>query len=92
MRHHTHLALSEHEDIMVLRCEGKSVTEIAAITDRDKSTISRELSRNMCAKGKSLAGVTEGQVREVRGKLNRRPRKRLGYRIPYEAITQWCCN
>lgn len=43
------------------------------------------LLRECFPKGGSLAGVTEGQVREVCGKLNRRPRKRSGYRTPYEA-------
>ena len=51
MRHHTHLALSEREDIMILRREGESVSGIARAIGRDKSTASREISRNMCAKG-----------------------------------------
>lgn len=51
MRHHSHLTLEEREDIMVLRRQGRSVAEIAAAIGRDKSTVSRELSRNMCGKG-----------------------------------------
>lgn len=47
MGHHVHLTLSEREDIMLMRREGKG-------------------------------------VQEVYDKLNRRPRKRLGYRTPYE--------
>lgn len=77
MRHHTHLTLSEREDIMVLRREGKSVTEIAAITGRDKSTISRELSRNMCAKGTSheyYRASTAQKRYEARRVKCRRPR------------------
>lgn len=50
MRHHTHLTLAEREDIMALRREGASVSGIARAIGRDKSTVSRELARNMCAK------------------------------------------
>lgn len=50
MSHHTHLTLREREDIMVMRRENKGVTEIAKAIGRDKSTVSRELKRNMCAK------------------------------------------
>lgn len=46
MSHHTHLTLREREDIMVMRRENKGVTEIADAIGRDKSTVSRELSRN----------------------------------------------
>lgn len=49
MGHHTHLTLQEREDIMVMRREGKGVTQIAKAIGRDKSTVSRELKRNMCA-------------------------------------------
>lgn len=47
MCHHKHLTLQEREDIMMMRRDRKSVTEIG----RDKSTVSRELRRNSCAKG-----------------------------------------
>ena len=49
MGHHTHLTLQEREDIMVMRREGKGVTQIAGAIGRSKSTVSRELGRNMCA-------------------------------------------
>lgn len=42
------------------------------------------LPREYFPKGKSLSGVSERLVQEVYDKLNRRPRKRLGYRTPYE--------
>ena len=42
------------------------------------------LLREYFPKGKSLSGVSERLVQEVYDKLNRRPRKRLGYRTPYE--------
>lgn len=49
MGHHAHLTLQEREDIMVMRREGKGVTQIAGAIGRSKSTVSRELGRNMCA-------------------------------------------
>ena len=48
MRHHAHLTLSEREDIMIMRREGRKITEIAEAIGRDKSTVSRELRRNSC--------------------------------------------
>ena len=46
MGHRVHLALSEREDIMLMRRDGKGVCEIARAIGRDKSTVSRERSRN----------------------------------------------
>lgn len=48
MGHHVHLTLSEREDIMMMRRDGKGVCEIARAIGRDKSTVSRELKRNSC--------------------------------------------
>ena len=48
MGHHVHLTPREREDIMLLRREGKGVSEIARRIKRDKSTVSRELKRNSC--------------------------------------------
>ena len=42
------------------------------------------LLREYFPKGESLARVSEKRVQEAYDKLNRRPRKRLGYRTPYE--------
>lgn len=42
------------------------------------------LLREYFPKGKSLDDVSEEEVRMVYDKLNRRPRKRLGYRTPFE--------
>ena len=42
------------------------------------------LLREYFPKGESLGRVSERRVREVHDKLNCRPRKRLGYRTPYE--------
>ena len=190
MGRHVHLTLREREDIMLMRRDGRGVSEIARAIGRSKSTVSRELKRNSCErfyrastaqrrhegrrlacrrrralddervfnlvrnkfleeqrspeqiegrlalelgrspvgdtaiyrgihagrfdgciggreakrrlrhrgtnenangllreyfpKGESLARVSEKRVQEVYDKLNRRPRKRLGYRTPYE--------
>lgn len=46
MCHHTHLTSFEREKIFCFLAEGKSVTEIAHLLNRSKSTISRELRRN----------------------------------------------
>ena len=48
MRHYGHLTLCEREDIMIMRREGRKITEIAEAIGRSKSTVSRELRRNSC--------------------------------------------
>ena len=48
MGHHVHLTLREREDIMLMRRDGRDVSEIARAIGRDKSTVSRELKRNSC--------------------------------------------
>ena len=48
MRHYGHLTLCEREDIMLMRREGRKITETAAAIGRSKSTVSRELARNSC--------------------------------------------
>ena len=46
MCHYTHLTPFEREKILFFLAEGKSITEIAHLLKRNKSTISRELRRN----------------------------------------------
>ena len=46
MCHYTHLTPFEREKILFFLAEGKSITEIAHLLNRSKSTISRELRRN----------------------------------------------
>jgi transposase, IS30 family len=46
------------------------------------------LLRQYFPKGKSLAGVSQERLDEVAGKLNRRPRKTLGFRTPAEKLTE----
>ena len=48
MGHHAHLALREREGIMLMRRDGRGVSEIARAIGRDKSTVSLELKRNSC--------------------------------------------
>ena len=43
MCHYTHLTPFEREKILFFLAEGKSITEIAHLLKRSKSTISREL-------------------------------------------------
>ncbi len=50
MSHHTHLTLSEREDTMMMRRDGCSISGIARRLSRAKSTVSREISRNSCAR------------------------------------------
>lgn len=46
MCQYNHLSIKERENLLVLKKSNKSVTEIAKIMHRNKSTISRELKRN----------------------------------------------
>ena len=72
MCHHTHLTLSEREDIMIMRREGRKITEIAEAIGRSKSTVSRELARNSCQRF-YRASTAQGRY-ESRRKACRRPR------------------
>ncbi len=47
MYHYTHLTPFEREKILFFLAEGKSITEIAHLLKRSKSTISRKLRRNV---------------------------------------------
>ena len=46
MSHYKHITPEEREKILVLRSQNQSITYIAGSIGRDKSTVSRELSRN----------------------------------------------
>lgn len=52
MGRYTHLSIGEREDIMRVRREGRSVSDIARAIGRDKSTVSRELARNSFRSGR----------------------------------------
>ena len=47
MGHHKHLTLEQREMVMAFHAQGKTITEIAEEIGKDKSTISRELRRNL---------------------------------------------
>ena len=46
------------------------------------------LLRQYFPRGQSLAGITQERLDEVAAKLNRRPRKTLGFRTPAEKLTE----
>ena len=54
MCHYTHLTPFEREKILFFLAEGKSITEIAHLLNRSKSTISRELRRNAAPAGQPM--------------------------------------
>ena len=54
MCHYTHLTPFEREKILFFLAEGKSITEIAHLLKRSKSTISRELRRNAAPAGQPI--------------------------------------
>ena len=55
MCHYTHLTPFEREKILFFLAEGKSITEIAHLLNRSKSTISRELLRNAAPADKPMS-------------------------------------
>jgi len=59
MNSYHHLSIEEREYIMKCLPQGKSITEIASDLDRNKSTISREISRNNEKNGYSAFAAQE---------------------------------
>lgn len=55
MCHYTHLTPFEREKILFFPAEGKSITEIAHLLSRNKSTISRELRRNVAPADQAMS-------------------------------------
>ena len=74
MCHYHHLTLSERENLLFFRVKSYSISQIAAALGRDKSTISRELCRNM-VNGKYLPITAQKQY--VRRRKAYKPHKRL---------------
>lgn len=90
MGHYRHLSIEEREEIMCLRREGAGVREIARRIGRDKSTVSRELRRNMyCASAhRPYYRASTAQRRyEARRLSCRRPR--LLDEPGLRALVQW---
>ena len=80
MCHYTHLTPFEREKILFFLAEGKSITEIAHLLKRSKSTISRELLRNAAPADQpmSYCPLTAQALYKQRRKACR-PHKRLEY-------------
>lgn len=51
MQSYTHFTLSERESLAILYREGKTISEIARVLGRNKSSVSREIKRNKSSKG-----------------------------------------
>lgn len=90
MCHYTHLTPFEREKILFFLAEGKSITEIAHLLKRSKSTISRELRRNAAPVDQPmpycpLAAQTLYKQRRKAG----RPHKRLEY-APLHSYIRIC--
>ena len=80
MCHYTHLTPFEREKILFFLAEGKSVTEIAHLLNRSKSTISRELLRNAAPADQPMSYCPlTAQALYKRRRKACRPHKRLEY-------------
>lgn len=77
MCHYKHLTLIEREKILLFYDEGKSVTAIAELLGRSKSTISRELRRN-ASDDEYIPAIAENNYRERRKKCCRHSGKAEG--------------
>ena len=87
MCHYTHLTPFEREKILFFLAEGKSVTEIAHLLDRSKSTISRELRRNAASADQPMSYCPlTAQALYKRRREACRPHKRLEYAPLYSYI------
>ena len=90
-RYH-HLSIEEREDIMCMRREHKSLADIAAAIGRDKSTVSRELSRN--GRGCGAGGAREsapfsltGPIPPAGGRARARARTAPGSASPARSVS-----
>ena len=90
MCHYTHLTPFEREKILFFLAEGKSITEIAHLLDRSKSTISRELHRNAAPADQPMSYCPlTAQALYKRRRKACRPHKRLEY-APLHSYIQIC--
>ena len=55
---------------------------------RESNENTNGLLRQYFPRRQSLAGITQAQLDEVADKLNRRPRKTLGFRTPAEKLAE----
>jgi IS30 family transposase len=56
--------------------------------ERGSNENANGLIRQYLPKGTSMAGLTQQQCNAIAGKLNKRPRKRLGFRTPLECFNE----
>ena len=81
MAHCGHLGIEEREGVTLLARQHKGVREIARTIGRDKPAVSGELAR-LLPEGQDLDGATDAEANAAYAALNRRPRKRLGWKCP----------
>lgn len=62
MGRYSHLTIEACEDIMCLCRQEKGVSEIVRSIGRDKSTVSRELRRNSCARQVLFSGFDKNHL------------------------------
>ncbi len=72
MGHHRHLTLEQREMVMAFHAQGKTITEIAEEIGKDKSTISRELRRNLNHRGRYVACTAQHKYQERRKGCHRK--------------------
>ena len=90
MCHYAHLTPFEREKILFFLAEGKSITEIAHLLKRSKSTISRELRRNAAPVNQPMPYCPlTAQALYKRHRDACRPHKRLEY-APLHSYIQIC--
>ena len=72
MGHHRHLTLEQREMVKAFHAQGKTITEIAEEIVKDKSTISRELRRNLNHRGRYVACTDQHKYQERRKGCHRK--------------------
>ena len=98
---YTQLTQEERYQIYILKKVEYSQAQIADLLERDKSTISRELSRNRglnentngllrqyFPKNRELTTVTHEEIEQAMDKLNHRPRKTLAFVHPMRSSSR----
>ncbi len=84
MSHYNHLTIDEREKILVLKTQGKCISQIAKELGRSKSTITREFSRN---KGNKQAySAVKAQNKYQRKRKNSRRKKLLEQAPLFEQV------
>lgn len=87
MSRYHHLTLVEREKILYYRAQGVSISSIAIILNRNKSTISRELARNNTPTGDMPYLPSDAQRSYQQRRERCRPVKRLETQWLYQYVT-----